>query len=598
MRLDGAAWYVAAGMPVLVLILGFVAFYPALNAEFVDFDDDRLFVDNDSYRGFEAKHIRWMFSTTFMGHYQPLTWLSSALDYKISGTDPSSYHRNNLILHSLNGLLVYFLAMRLLAAARRLEPGAHPVALRLASAVAALFFAVHPLRVESVAWASERRDVLGVFFLLATLLAYLRAFRREEVSCASGGWFVASWGLLALSLLSKAWGMSFVLLAVTLDVYPLRRLPPDVAQWWGRGQRPVWRQKIPYLILGLAAALTAGYAQGSALQTMRSLEEWGIINRVVQAFYGLAFYVRKTIWPDRLTPVYELPFQLDPFELNYVVAILAVLAGAAIVLVLRRRCPALAAVGVVYVIVLAPVLGFAQSGPQFVAERYSYVSCIGWALLAAGGLLLPWQRPGRAWGVAAAMIVGLLVAALFASTWRQTGVWHDSRSLWTRALASGVPSATANLNYGILLRREGRVDDAITHYRRAVELRPDNGNAWFALGNALKQEKKDYVGAEQAYLAAAPFMTQKQRLYLNLGNMYFNNLNRLDDAIAAYRAAVDHVEAHRAKMFSPSPYLALGIALHRKGQIEEARKMLAVARKYRETRVRADKELAKLPPAD
>ncbi len=591
--LSGAPLVVAILAPVLVAVLGFLAFYPALGAEFVSYDDDRLFATNTSYRGFDAEHIKWMFTTTFMGHYQPLTWLSSALDYRISGIDPSSYHRNNLLLHGLNGLLLYFVAMRLFAAALRLEPNDVPLASRISSGVSALLFAVHPLRVESVAWASERRDVLSVFFLLPALLCYLRAVRPGEVALRSWVWYAGSWGLLILSLLSKAWGMSFVVFVAVLDVYPLRRLPVGVSRWWHRPYRVVWFQKLPYLMLGLAAAVKAGFAQRSALDTMRSLEEWGVSERVVQAFYGLAFYAWKTVWPTRLSACHELPYDLDPFQPQYVIAFLAVVAGISAVILLRRRWPGLLAAAIVYGVTLAPVLGFAQSGQQLVADRYSYVSCMGWALLAGGAMLAVWRRRPT-WGlqIASGACVCVVIAALFVATWRQTTVWQDSKSLWGHALSVS-PSATARLNYGILLRKQGRVDEAIEHYRQAVELKPDSGNAWFALGNALKQ-KKDYVEAEKAYRQAVRFMTQKHSGYLNLGNLYYNNLGRLDDAIAAYRSAVDHVEAFRSKMFTPTPYLALGIALREQGDAEGARRALEVARKYRKTRERAKSELERL----
>ncbi len=596
-KLDGPALWVAIALPVLVTVISFVAFWPALDGEFVSYDDDRLFVTNTSYRGFAPAHLSWMFTTTFMGHYQPLTWLSSALDYTISGMNPASYHRNNLILHALNSLLVYFVALRLLTVAFRLQPTEHPAVLRLASAVTALLFAVHPLRVESVAWASERRDVLSVFFLLLALLSYLRAFRAEEMSVRSGGAYVCSWVLLGLSLLAKSWGMSFFLLLLILDVYPLRRLPASATQWLANGRWHVWAQKIPYVILGLAAAVMAGYAQQSALSTMRSLEEWSILNRVVQAFYGLSFYLWRTLWPAHLTASYELPYHLNPLALRYVLAFVGVLVGVAAVILLRRRCPALMAATLAYVIILAPVLGFVQSGPQFVAEKYSYVSCIGWALLAGGGLFILWRRVSRGWIATSGVIVAAIVVLLLICTWRQSEVWHDSKSLWRNAIASGIPSAQAHANYGILLRKEGRLDDAIGHYRTALDIRPDAGNAWYALGNVFK-EKRNYVEAEEAFHEAVKFMTQKHSAYLNLGNMYFNNLNRRDDAIAAYRAAIKHIEAHRGKMFTPTPYLALGIALHEKGEVGEARRMFEVARKYRKTRERAVEELRKLDRSD
>ena len=580
--------------PLLVLVATFLAFLPALDAGFVNYDDDRLFLNNTSYRGFGTAHLKWMFTTTFMGHYQPLVWLSSALDYTISGTEPLSYHLNNLILHAVNALILYFVAMRLLAAAAKLQPGSHPLALRGAAAVAALLFAVHPLRVESVAWASERRDVLSTIFLLLALAAYLRAFRREEREVGSWGWYAASCGFLTLSLLSKAWAMSFVVVVAVLDVYPLRRLPGRAHQWWQRDCRRVWIQKAPYLLLGVGAAVVAGHAQRTALHTMMNLAEWGIPERLVQAAYGLTFYPAKTIWPTQLAAIVELPYRLNPLELRYVLSYLAVIGGAVAVILLRRRLPSLAAATVLYVVIVAPVLGFAQSGPQLVADKYSYVCCIGWALLAGGGLLTLWSRRGfDARGVAGGLAAAFVLIILFVLTVRQTNVWHDSKTLWTHALAVGRPTCIANLNYGIQIRKEGRINEAIDHYRAAVELRPDYGLAHFALANALKAQKR-WFEAEAAYHEAARFMVEKNSAYLNLGNMYYRNLKRRGDAIEAYRAAIDYIEALPSKVFSPMPYLGLGIALKDKGDVEGARKALEVAKRYNKTRKRAMKELATL----
>ncbi|HUU85006.1 MAG TPA: tetratricopeptide repeat protein [Phycisphaerae bacterium] len=577
----------------LVLVAGFVAFWPALGADFVNYDDDKLFADNTSYRGFDAAHLRWMFSTTFMGHYHPLTWLSSALDYRISGTEPTSYHRNNLLLHALNGLVLYFVSLRLLAAALRLKPGTHPVALRGAAAAAVLLFAVHPLRVESVAWASERRDVLSVLLLLLALAAYLRAFGPGEPRVRSWPWFAASWGLLILSLLSKAWGMSFVVVVVVLDVYPLRRLPGKVTQWLHQAYRGIWLQKLPYLVLGLAAAIVAAYAQRSALQTMKSLAEWGLVERLVQSCYGLVFYAWKTVWPTRLAAVYELPYQLNPLEAPYVGSYLVAACGLVLVLLLHRHRPSVLAVTVIYVVIVAPVLGFAQSGPQFVADKYSYVCCIGWALLAGGGLLSIWRRErSTVWKVSGGVVAGAIVVLLFALTYRQTGVWHDSKSLWRHCLDAGRPSSIAHLNYGILLRKDDRTDEAIEHFRAAIELRPDSGDTWYALGNALKA-KQQYAEAETAYREAIKSMTQKYRAYLNLGNMYYYKLGRSEDAIAAYRAGIEYIEAS-PKMFSPYPYFALGVVLKASGDTDGAREALLVARRYKVTSRQAAQELASL----
>lgn len=589
--LTGSVRVLAILLPVFVVAMGYLAFYPALSAEFVNYDDNKLFVDNTSYRGFTAKNLKWMFTTTFMGHYQPMTWLSSAIDYKISGDQPFSYHRTNLILHALNVILVYFVAMHLFRVVWKEKEKLNLIAIFFASAVAALLFGLHPLRVESVAWASERRDVLSVFFLLGSLLAYLRAVTPGEVRLLSWRWYGLSCLCLMLSLLSKAWGMSFFVILMVLNVYPLRRLPSKWSNLFDRKYKLIWIQLFPFIILGVIAAGVAGYAQRSALNTMVPLTEWGLLERAVQAFYGLAFYIGKTVWPTSLAALYELPQELQFSNIKYWLSILFVVLATTVLILLRKRLPAITSAGVVYLILLAPVLGFFQSGPQFVADKYSYVSCIGWAVVIGGGLFYFWQRkPLGIMHLGSGVVVTIVIGLLFTMTWQQTKVWNNSKSLWNHALAVGAESSIAHTNLGTLFRHEKKFDQAIDHYHIALSLDPDAGNTWFNLANALKATKK-YDAAEQAYLQAVDSMTQQQKGYFNLGNMYFNQLNRIDDAIDAYRKGVAYMEQHRKKMMSPGLYLALGIGLRTQGDYALAREVLQEAKRYKHTRTRAQREI-------
>ena len=593
LRLGDPARLAAILCPLIVGLTTFAAFWPALSGKFVHWDDYKLYVENPEYRGLDDRHLLWMFTTVKMGHYHPLTWLSVAIDYEISGMSPTSYHRTSLILHALNAVLVYFVALRLLAAAQRVKSVEHPVALRLAAAVAALLYAVHPLRVESVAWASERRDVLSLFFLLLALLAYLRAFEPDRAETRSPGWRAASWLLLLGSLLSKAWGMSFVLVVLILDVYPLRRLPAKVTEWWKAPYRPVWAQKLPYLVLGLAAAVMAGYAQrAGTIGTVKTLDEWGIGARLAQACYGLTFYIWKTIYPTCLAALYEIPYRMDELAPRYLASYVAVAGGVLLLVKLRRRWPGVIAASLVYVLMLLPVLGFVQSGPQLVADRYSYISCIGWPLLAGGGLLRLWRARGLdRWGKAGAAGAAGVLVVLFVLTYRQTAVWHDTRSLWTHAIAVGHRSAAAHSRYGTILRKQGRIDQSMEQYRAALELRPDYGYAWVNLGNGFF-DKNDFAEAERCYRQALKFIYDKHSAYMNLGKLYYDS-GRLGDAITSFRAAVEYVAAHPAA-FSPKPYLLLGAALRENGDFDEARRLLKFARGFPETRRGAESELSAL----
>src|SRR2546430_17160977 len=201
-------------VPALIALVTFAAFLPVLQNQFVDWDDQRNFLDNHHYRGLGWTHLRWMW-TTHLGHYIPLTWMTLGLDYLLWGMNPVGYHLTNLLLHAANAVVFFFVVRRLLARALP-SPSEHGYALAVSSGVAALVFAIHPLRVESVAWATERRDVLSWLFYLVAILLYLRAREREE---RGRGWYWGAGGLFGCALLSKAMAVSGSVVRLLPDVY-------------------------------------------------------------------------------------------------------------------------------------------------------------------------------------------------------------------------------------------------------------------------------------------------------------------------------------------------------------------------------------------
>jgi len=465
------------GLVALVVAeLAIIAFFPALRAGFVSWDDDTYFLGNPYYRGLGPAQLSWMF-TVMSGHYMPLTWLSHGLDYVLWGMRPAGYHAVNVLLHALTAAAAYVVALRVLAAAVAPEPRA---ALRVGAAVAALVFALHPLRVESVAWITERRDVLcGLFFVLA-ILCYLRAV--EPGAQPRGPWYWSAVALAALALLSKAMAVTLPAILVILDVYPLRRLGPGR---WNR--REVWLEKIPFVALSAAAAVLAIIAQRS-VGTLSDLRAVGIVDRVGLACYALVFYARKTLVPTGLAPLYEAPYDyaaLRPWFAGSAV----VVASAATLALLRRRWPGVAAAGAAFVVLLLPVLGLLHFGLHIVADRNTYFAGLVPALVAGGVMLRLLGAPSVATARAAIGAALVVVVVLGALTWRQSRVWHDSRTLWTHALEVS-PSSVAHVRVGLLLEEEGRTEEAIVHFREAVRLRPDSAfaeNSWgIALGNAWR----------------------------------------------------------------------------------------------------------------
>jgi hypothetical protein len=531
-RLD---WLTGAAIGLLTAVV----FLPALGNDFVDWDDLQNFLENPHYRGLGWPQLRWMWTTSHMGHYAPLTWMTLGLDYVLWGMDPQGYHLTTLVLHAANAAVVYFVARRLLGSALSGLPTAGS-GLRLGSAFAALVFAVHPLRVESVAWVTERRDVLcGLFYLLA-VLGYLRYCGHAPDPDRGGRrWYWASVACAGLALLSKSMAVSLPVILLLLDVYPLRRLGGREPGWLGAAARRVWIEKIPFLLLSLAGGVVAIGAAVSA-GAANSLARIGLGGRVAVSFYSLTFYLWKTLLPRDLSPLYEVPFRVNPFPRSFVVAGLTAVACTVVAVVQRRQWPALAAAWGAYIVILLPVVGLVHNGPQLAADRYSYLSCLGWALLAGGGLAYAWEavqgarvaalRAGIS-GVAVVIVVGLGVL-----TGRQIAVWRDTDTLWSHALAVS-PSARAELNVGMMLARQGRLTDGVDHVEQALLRNPAFLDAYVGMGTLLTQQGRGKEALEY-FAIALRINPRSAEAHNNLG-LALENQGRLGEAIEQYRAALE-----------------------------------------------------------
>src|SRR5437899_3225622 len=551
-----ASWLV----PVLIALVTFAAFLPTLQNQFVTWDDGKNFLENAHYRGLGWTHIRWMW-TTHLGHYIPLTWMTLGLDYLLWGMNPFGYHLTSLLLHAANAVVFFFVVHRILTLAQP-SPSERGHALAVAAGFAALVFAIHPLRVESVAWVTERRDVLSGLFYLSAILMYLRACER---GARGRGWYWAAVGLFAGALLSKSMVVNLPFVLLILDVYPLRRLGGFVG-WWSEPARRIYIEKIPFVLLAAAASAIAVMAQ-SSVHAAASLAQLSVPGRLAVAAYGLGFYPRKMVVPVNLSPLYELPRTVNPGAMPFILSYALVLAIMAIVLALRRRVPGLPAAWVAYVVVLLPVLGFFQSGPQIAADRYTYLAGLGGAILAGAGLLSCWRtsrtsKTGTPTTLPIAGVATCVVVGLGALTWNQAQVWHDSEKLWTHALARDPQSSIAENNLGVVRADQSKLAEAIEHYQRALQMRPDYADAYFNLGNALLQQGK-LAEASDHYRQVLAIKRDHARAHNNWG-VVLARQGKLAEAGDHFQAALhigpDNADAHTN----------LGNALFQQGKLAEA----------------------------
>jgi tetratricopeptide (TPR) repeat protein len=540
-----------------VAVLALLPLLPALGNGFVS-DDLLNLTQNEHFRGLDGEHLRWMATSAHAGHYQPLTWLTYAFNYLADGLNPRGYIGVNLLLHAANAALVFLLFTRLLPADTHERR-------RLAwAALGALFYALHPLRVESAVWATERRDVLSLFFLLLSLLAWLRSQRGPGSQGAGapgtrgrGLFYALSLLAFALSLLSKAWGIVYPAVLLILYVVPLQRRD------WGK----VVAGLLPFAALAGVFAVLASWAQSQ--EAMASLAAHGLDDRLVQAAWAPAFYLGKTLLPVNLSPLYLIRYDFSPWATNMLLGAAVTLAITVMLIVKRKRHPALLAGWLVFLVILAPVSGLVQSGSQLAADRYTYVAGIVPALaLAAAGL---WA--GRRWPQQArlhAVLMVVVVALLAMATTRQCGVWENAGTLWTQAIEADGTNYVAYFNRAesghppqAMQARLDDLDQAISldpRYAKAYSLRAqvylDSGRPTearadieqaLALNPALAQPYNnrgilrlnagDNAGARADFTAALERDPTLYEAYVNRGLLYQRE-GKTDAALADYDAAL------------------------------------------------------------
>ncbi|HEY7654821.1 MAG TPA: tetratricopeptide repeat protein [Methylomirabilota bacterium] len=476
--------------PVLVFLITAAAFLPALLGQFLNWDDSTLFTRNLAYRGLGVAQLRWMFTTMLGGHYIPLTWLTLGLNYSLGGMNPWGYHLLALLLHATNATLFYLVACRILVAVID-RPGDGPDqptglwTVRAGACVAALVFSIHPQRVESVAWITERGTLVCGALYFAAVLGYLRA--AEPTGTLRWRWAgIVSLAAFAAAVLAKGLALSLPVTLLILDVYPLRR-------WRGR-----WRwalvEKIPYAVVALlgAAIVLMARTRGSHLS---GLSDYGLDARLAFAGYSFWFYPSSVVWPIGLSPLYEVPLRASLLQWRFLAPLLGLLAATLGLVLLRRRFPGGLAAWTHSIAVVAPVSGIAHSGSQLVSDRYSYLAGLGFALVAGYGVA--WaarlrRQGGLSGWVGAIGAVGVMLALMIlaASTWGQAGVWRDSETLWRWAAEQDPNCATcyAGLAEATLYGAGGgraRLDESEAYVRRAIALRPTLPFSHSILGTIL-----------------------------------------------------------------------------------------------------------------
>ena len=498
--------------------LTFLLFARAIGHGFVNYDDPDYVTANARVQGgLSWAGIRWALTAGEASNWHPLTWMSHQLDVSLFGLNPRGHHATSVLWHALNAALAFLALRRLTGAVWR-------------SAFCAALFAWHPLRVESVAWVSERKDVLSGFFFFAVLWLYAGYVERLR----SGRPGVAAYALtlvaFALGLMSKPMLVTLPCLLLLLDVWPLRRvafLEKAAPNAW----RGVLLEKLPFFALVAASAVVTYQVQKAGGSVTAEL---GLGDRLANAVVSVVRYLGKFLVPADLAVLYPHP---GSWPARQVVAALVVIAAlSAAVLWQFRRRPWIAVGWCWFLGTLVPVIGIVQVGLQAMADRYTYLTLLGvqvaliWNFAPAPG---PAVR--RTW----ALVGVVLLLACAGVTWRQLAVWRDSETLFTRAIEATEGNYVAHDNRGLHRYKAGRVEEALADYKASLALRPGYMNANNNLGHALNELGRPAAAVPlfRRALAAQPGNLEVRN---NLANA-LSDLNQLDEAMALY----DEVLARR-----------------------------------------------------
>jgi Tfp pilus assembly protein PilF len=547
------------GICIFLAAATFAVFAQTLRHEFVNYDDGLYVYENPAVtHGLTLKGVAWTFTHTVASNWHPLTMMSHVLDCQLYGLSPAGHHLTNVLLHTCSVILLFLVLRRMTGCLWR-------------AAFVAAVFAIHPLRVESVAWVAERKDVLSGLFFMLTLWAYTRyargrsrvGSREQPPSRPLNLDYCLVLLFFALGLMCKPMAVTLPLVLLLLDYWPLGRWrdaggsAPSPAGAEHSRLSLLILEKLPLFGLAVASCAVTILAQHEAIQ---SVERFSLPLRLGNAAISYVAYLGQMFWPSGLAVLYPLTSAGAPA--SGVVLSLVLLAGiSAGVLVLCRRHPYLLAGWLWYLIMLLPVVGIIQVGIQARADRYTYLPQIGLYLLLTWGvaeLCDRWRFRRVALGGGCAIIV----VALIVSAREQTSYWRNSESLWRHTLACTSGNAVAYNDLGYVLFQDRRLDEAIVQYQKALQLKPDYAEAHYNFGNALLQKNRLDEAAVQ-YQQALQVNPDDAKAHNNLG-FVLSHGKRVDEAIVQYQKALqlnpEYAEAH----------YNFGNALLQKGRADEA----------------------------
>ncbi len=518
-----------------VALLTLIIYLPSLQNAFVQRDDGIYIFANQHIRSINVDFFKWAFLSFYASNWHPLTWIAHALDYELWGLTPLGHHLTSVLLHAFNAFLVVFLAIKLLEAfkARSTNSGLSSFidekTILIAAGVTGLLFGLHPVHVESVAWASEKKDLLCASFFLLSLLMYATSISDADSDLVTNSItaryiqkrYLAALGFFILALLSKPMAVSLPAVMLILDWCPFARIRSGKTFW------SACVEKFPFFILSLVSSVLTILAQKTGL-SMALTYTVPLSSRVLVAAKSLAVYLINMLWPVNLLAFYQYPKDVSLLSTKYILAI-ALLVGITIVcLSVQRKQKFWFAAWSYYVTTLIPVLGIVQVGGQSMADRYAYLPALGPFLVIGIAAAWLWKKitSFSRWGLFAKAlnisIAFIVLLSLSYLTLKQISVWKNDISLWTNVIEnSPEPVLLAFTSRSMAFFSLGQFNQAIEDYTTIISLDSRSAPAYFYRGLAFYKTGQ-FEKAITDFTQASALIPDNPDIFISRGLAYIN----------------------------------------------------------------------------
>ena len=544
MHLQNKDTFTKTGIIIFLAVAVFAIYWQIGSHQFILYDDEEYVLLNSRLQlGFTAENIRWFLTTSHSSNWHPVTWFSHILDVKLFGMNPAGHHLVTVAIHAINSILLFLLMRRMTGSLWR-------------SAAVAALFAVHPLNVESVAWVSERKNVLSTTFFILTLRLYVEYAEKKSRYI-----YILAVSVFTLGLMSKQMLVSVPFILLLLDFWPLRRFSLDTCgeplkQFRPIETRSLLLEKAPFLLLSVIASVIAVISQQ---RTIAPLSNTTVAERFANASISCVQYLRKIFWPNDLALFYPFPESMPVWEIVVSTSTLSAITVAAVRL--RSRYPVLFVGWFWFLITLMPVIGIVKIGLQSMADRYAYIPTIGIFTIAVWLLAeLAGNIPRRRFILSG--ITGICIIALSVTAWRQTSCWKDTMTVFSHALKVTERNFIALCTIGRALEKEGKLDEALEKFDEAIEIAP-----WYEYAKT----HQGIILMSRGKLDAAVFKYNEAILqnpttvpgHINLG-IIMGMQGNLDEAAKNFRIAIDFDPRSAAANYN------LALTLFQMGKNDEA----------------------------